>query len=105
MSKISAAEYVERLNNGDTPLLLDVREKIEYYTYNIGGLNIPLSVLADEIEQLSNNKTDEIVVVCKAGIRSRTAQQILHGSGFTNVKNLTGGLTAIQKLHQSINKL
>ncbi|RVU00516.1 rhodanese-like domain-containing protein [Mucilaginibacter limnophilus] len=102
MSKISAAELTERLNNGDAPLLLDVREKIEYYTYNIGGINIPLSVLAEELEQLDDNKSAEIVVVCKAGIRSRTAQQILQQHGFGNVKNLTGGLTAIQKLHQSI---
>lgn len=101
MSKINAAELIERLNNGDAPLLLDVREKIEYYTYNIGGINIPLSVLADEWEQLDDNKSAEIVVVCKAGIRSRTAQQILQQHGFGNVKNLTGGLTAIQKLHQS----
>ncbi|RYY36734.1 MAG: rhodanese-like domain-containing protein [Sphingobacteriaceae bacterium] len=97
---ISATELMERLNKGDAPMLLDVREKIEYHTYNIGGTNIPLGTLQEYIDELDDNKSDEIVVICKAGLRSRTAQQILQAQGFSNVKNLTGGLTAIQKLHQ-----
>ena len=96
--KISAAELLERLKHGDEPLLIDVREQIEYHTYNIGGVNMPLSALVEEADQLGYNKTDEIVVICKAGIRSRTAQSILQQQGYQNVKNLTGGLIAIQKI-------
>jgi rhodanese-related sulfurtransferase len=43
MSQIDAATLQQRLNNGEKLNLLDVREKIEYATYNMGGQNIPVS--------------------------------------------------------------
>jgi rhodanese-related sulfurtransferase len=95
---ISAAELLQRIADADAPVLIDVREPIEYHTYNIGGENVPLSSLMEDPGQLEHNKTDEIVVICKAGIRSRTAQVILEQQGYQNVKNLTGGLIAIQKI-------
>lgn len=95
---ISAAELLQRLHNGDAPVLIDVREPIEYYTYNIGGQNVPLSSLMEDPDQLDHNKSDEIVVICKAGIRSRAAQVFLEQQGYQNVKNLSGGLIAIQKI-------
>ncbi len=82
----------------DAPLLVDVREVIEYHTYNIGGINIPLGRLDSMAPELLPNKNREIIVICKAGIRSRTAQQLLLQRGYTNVRNLSGGLLAMQKL-------
>jgi rhodanese-related sulfurtransferase len=96
--QINATELLTRLNNGEQLNLIDVREIIEYYTYNIGGRNIPLSKLEQSINELSYNKTDEIIVICKVGLRSETAQAILRESGYQDVKNLTGGLLAFQKL-------
>jgi rhodanese-related sulfurtransferase len=78
--------------------LLDVREEIEYHTYNIGGKNMPLSKLNSNINELGYNKTDEIIVVCKAGLRSETARIVLIENGYLQVRNLTGGLMALQKL-------
>ena len=72
MSPISATEFMNRLKNGEPMNLLDVREEIEYATYNIGGKNMPLSVLPHSINQLKYNKTDEIIVICKIGLRSET---------------------------------
>ncbi|RYE11935.1 MAG: rhodanese-like domain-containing protein, partial [Sphingobacteriales bacterium] len=89
--EISAAELIKRIDAGDTPVMIDVREPIEYHTHNIGGENVPLSSLSNYPDQLEYNKTDEIVVICRAGIRSRTAQVILQQQGYQNVKNLTGG--------------
>ncbi len=101
-TKISAAELLELMNSDRRPVLIDVREKIEFHTYNIGGANVPLAQLADYIEEAEHNKNDEIVVVCKAGLRSRTAQVLLQQHGYTNVLNLTGGLIAIQKINNSL---
>jgi len=100
MSPISATEFMNRLTNGEPMNLLDVREEIEYATYNIGGENIPLSVLPHSINQLTYNKNDEIVVICKIGLRSETARLLLNQNGYQNARNLSGGLIAIQKLHQ-----
>lgn len=96
--QINAAELLARINNGELLNLIDVREAMEFHTYNIGGNNIPLSKLVRDIDELDYNKTDEIIVICKVGLRSKTAQTILQQNGYQNVKNLTGGLIAIQKI-------
>lgn len=98
MQQIDAQSFKSRLQSGEPLNVLDVREEIEYHTYNIGGRNIPLSKLTEKLSLVHSNKTDEIIVVCKAGLRSQTAQTILIQNGFTNVTNLTGGLLALQKL-------
>ena len=97
--QIDAEELQQRIQTGDTLNLLDVREIIEFHTFNIGGQNIPVSKLKQNINSINYNKTDEIIVICSAGIRSDTAQAILTENGFLNVVNLKGGLKALQKLN------
>lgn len=97
MTQIDAATLQQRLRHHEKLNLLDVREKIEYATYNLGGQNIPVAKLAAQIDTLVYNKTDEIIVICSAGIRSENAQRILTGLGYQNVVNLKGGLIALQK--------
>jgi rhodanese-related sulfurtransferase len=91
----------DRLNNNELLNLLDVRELIEYHTHNIGGINIPVGKLNKSIAQLPWQYNDEIIVICKVGLRSETAKSILEQNGYQNVRNLIGGLLAIEKL-QSI---
>lgn len=99
MTQIDAATLQQRLRHHEKLNLLDVREKIEYATYNLGGQNIPVAKLAAQINTLVYNKTDEIIVICSAGIRSENAQRILTGLGYQNVVNLKGGLIALQKIN------
>ena len=98
MDQINARQLQQRLQAGEPLNLLDVREEIEYHTYNIGGLNIPLGKLQQDIGQINHNKTSEIIVICQAGLRSQTAQAFLIQHGYQNVKNLTGGLLALRRL-------
>lgn len=95
---ISANDLNNSLKSGNVRIL-DVREKIEYHTYNIGGTNIPLGMI-QTVTDYDFNKDDEIIVVCQKGIRSKTACVILKSLGFANVRNLTGGLTAIRRLNE-----
>ncbi|MEO6849701.1 MAG: rhodanese-like domain-containing protein [Mucilaginibacter sp.] len=97
MKDINAGEMISRLQNGEKLNLLDVREKLEYHTYNIGGKNIPLHELKENFGQLEWPKNDEIIVICKAGIRSATAKSLLEVNGYKNIRNLTGGLLAVQR--------
>jgi rhodanese-related sulfurtransferase len=97
--EISARELTDRMQKGEKLNLLDVREVIEFSTYNIGGLNIPLQQILHKYQQLNINKTDELIVICQAGLRSETAQIALQQNGFQNVRNLTGGLLALRKLN------
>jgi rhodanese-related sulfurtransferase len=98
METINASGFTSRLNSGEPLHILDVREEIEYSTYNIGGKNVPLPTFEQHINKLGYNKTDEIIVICTMGLRSETACNLLHQHGYTNARNLSGGLIALQKL-------
>lgn len=100
MTDINANEVLARLQNGEHLNLLDVRGEMEYHTFNIGGINIPLPGLQENLDELEWNKSDEIIVICKAGLRSATAKSILESIGYKNIRNLTGGLIAFQKNQQ-----
>jgi adenylyltransferase/sulfurtransferase len=78
-----------------------VRGEVEYHTFNIGGKNLPLPDLQENIDDLEWNKDDEIIVICKVGLRSATAKSILQLKGYKNIRNLTGGLIAWQKINKN----
>lgn len=91
---ITVQELKERLDNGEKINLVDVREEYEYEEDNIGGLLIPLGEIADRLDELEHLKNEEVIVQCRSGRRSETAQKFMQGQGFTNVRNLIGGMLA-----------
>jgi len=93
MESITTLELREILAGDFQGLLIDVREPDEYQCAHIEGSQlIPLQTLPN---QLANLPTDrEILIHCKAGGRSAKAVQFLLGNGFTQVKNVTGGMDA-----------
>ncbi|HEY0897239.1 MAG TPA: rhodanese-like domain-containing protein [Sphingobacteriaceae bacterium] len=95
---IEAAEFLARLASREDLRILDVRDELEYHTYNIGGLNVPLGKIR-EPEDLGLDTAEEIIVVCQRGVRSRTACRLLESMGFSNVRNLVGGLLALRRLN------
>ncbi|MDC4205161.1 MAG: rhodanese-like domain-containing protein [Candidatus Manganitrophus sp.] len=83
----------KKKDRGEPFLLLDVREQVEFDFARIpDSVLIPLSQLPSRIGELDPEQ--EIVTVCHHGVRSLTALGILVKNGFTNVKNLTGGIDA-----------
>ncbi len=98
MTDISAAEFKKR-NIAPLPFqIIDVREELEYQTFNLGGDNIPLGKLLTEADDFEYDKEMEIIVICQRGLRSETARRTLTILGYKNVRNLAGGLLAIRKL-------
>jgi rhodanese-related sulfurtransferase len=93
MTTITADEIKIRLDAGETIHLVDVREPDERAEFNIGGTLLPLGniqmMLIDDIEEL---KTEEVICYCRSGNRSMQACLMLETFGFTNVKNLVGGM-------------
>lgn len=74
--------------------LIDVREKHEYETRNIGGELIPLSDLEKYLHKINRDKT--IVIHCQSGIRSQKAIKLLQEKyGYNNLLNLAGGINKI----------
>ena len=93
MENISVMEVKTRLNSGETLNLVDVREADENAEFNIGGILLPLEKIQnleyDDIEEL---KDQEIIFYCRTGNRSTQACLFLEMTGFTNCKNLAGGM-------------
>ena len=89
---ISVVELKKRLDAGETINLIDVRELYEYDEFNLGGDLIPLGTLPGKLEDLEDLKNEEVIVHCRSGARSGTAKMFLTQSGFTNVRNLLGGV-------------
>ncbi|HEX6820075.1 MAG TPA: rhodanese-like domain-containing protein [Ktedonobacterales bacterium] len=74
-------------------VLLDVREPDEWREGHVpGAVHIPLGSLGARYREL--DPSQEIVTVCRSGVRSTTALKILNKAGFTHVHNLTGGMLA-----------
>jgi len=89
---ISVVELKKRLDAGEIINLIDVREQYEYDEFNLGGDLIPLGTLPGKLEDLEDLKNEEVIVHCRSGARSGTAKMFLIQSGFTNVRNLLGGV-------------
>lgn len=98
MQNITVLDLKKRLDAGETPILIDVREPWEYEEFNINGKLIPLGDLLGVIADLEEYKNDEIIVHCRSGARSAAAQDFLAKKGFTNVRNLEGGMIAWQEM-------
>ena len=85
----------QMLDNGKKFTLVDVRGQGEYEICRIDGSTlIPLDVIEErKIEKLNGlKKDDEIVLHCKAGVRSLKAAKALIDIGFENVKSMRGGI-------------
>ncbi len=91
---ITTSELKERLANGEKLHIIDVRETYEYDEQNIGAQNIPLGTIPDKLEDLEDLKDEEVIVHCRSGSRSASAKAFLQQQGFTNVRNLLGGILA-----------
>jgi len=96
MQNITPEEVKERLDKGEQLNLLDVREPHERAEFNIGGIHIPLGQVMMQADELENLKNQEVIVYCRSGNRSGQAALILETLGFTNTKNLSGGMLAWQ---------
>ena len=94
---ITVQELKERLDKGEKVNLIDVREEHEYEEDNLGGELYPLGSLPSQIDELEDRKDEEIIVHCRSGARSARAQQFLEQNGFSNVRNLTGGILAYRE--------
>lgn len=94
---ITAEEVKARLDAGEKLQIIDVREPHENVEFNIGGLLMPLGMVQTlQIDAIEDLKNEEVIVYCRSGNRSGQACQILEMSGFTNVKNLEGGMLGWQ---------
>lgn len=96
MEDITVQQFKEKIDAEDSNVfLLDVREVFEQYQSNIKYENsklIPLGQLSSRLDEIEIHKDKEIVCLCRSGGRSSKACELLEKEGFSNVKNLKGGI-------------
>ena len=90
---IDPVEVKAKYDSGDRFVLLDVREPHELEICRLPEAKlIPLGELPSRVHELDT--ADEIVAVCKIGLRSGRAVTFLRNAGFGKVKNMLGGTNA-----------
>ena len=90
---ISPVGLKTEIDGGARLLLLDVREPHEYQLCHLEGAKlIPLGQLQSRLKEVDRQRS--VVVYCHTGTRSSFAAKILRDAGYTEVRNLTGGIEA-----------
>ncbi len=99
---VSAAKLNEELVD-KPPFLVDVREaaEIEKDGYIEGAVNIPIRELLKNLDKLPG-LDEPIVIYCASGHRGGIGMAALRLLGYTNVRNLGGGLGAWKKANLEV---
>ena len=93
--EMTATELKERMDAGDVPVLVDVREYFEADIADlpeVGQLRIPMAELNERFEEM--DRDSELVLYCRSGARSDRAVRFLLRQGYQKVFNLKGGTLA-----------
>lgn len=95
MEEITVQELKQKIDNDEGVFLLDVREPFEQYQSKIEYKNtqlIPVGELDNRLDEIEDQKEQEVICMCRSGSRSAEACKLLEKRGFTDVKNLKGGI-------------
>jgi adenylyltransferase/sulfurtransferase len=92
---ISARELQALRERREDLLLIDVREQTEWDVVHIAGAqHIPKGPNTAQLIETRFGKHANLVLHCKSGMRSRAVLLELQQRGFSNVRNLDGGVLA-----------
>ena len=82
-----------RLDKGEKPLIVDVREESEYARDHLpGAVHLGKGVIERDVEQKVPDVKTEIILYCGGGFRSALAADALQKMGYTNVLSMDGGI-------------
>ncbi|MBI2213209.1 MAG: molybdopterin-synthase adenylyltransferase MoeB [Acidobacteria bacterium] len=90
-AEIAPRELAALLESPSAPLLIDVREPIEWNGGHIATADLmPLRDLPARLDEIEQGR--DIVCYCASGMRSAHAATLLRDAGFQSVRNLGGGI-------------
>ena len=93
--EVTVDDVKVRLENGQRPVLLDVREREEYREGHLeGALALPRGFMEMRVEEAVPDKSAPVVAYCAGGVRSLIAARTLKEMGYTDVSSMAGGYTA-----------
>lgn len=91
--EITVTELKARFDRGERPLVIDVREPYEREIASIPyTVLIPMNEVPNRLSEIPRDR--EVILHCRSGKRSMTVLEYLQSQGYTQVKNLAGGVLA-----------
>jgi rhodanese-related sulfurtransferase len=88
---MTGEELLKRMQEGNAPLIVDVRSQGEYDRDHVpGATHIPFYSVSSGLKQLGYSKADPVVLYCEHGPRAGFAGISLFLSGYDNVFSLDG---------------
>lgn len=92
-TEISAEALLERIEQDDDLLVLDVRTPEEFAEGHVpGAINIPHTELADRLDEVRAAGDVDVVIYCRSGRRAGIAHETLDMTGFARLHHLTGDM-------------
>ena len=89
--QIDPQEVKQRIDRGESMVLLDVREPWEHEICRIAGsVLVPMAVLPSRLDWLEEKQ--DVVVYCHMGMRSLNAAAWLREQGVAGARSLAGGI-------------
>jgi adenylyltransferase/sulfurtransferase len=93
--EISVEDLSQRLERGERPLLVDVRQPWEHELSRLpDSLLLPLGELASRAAEIQPAPGQLVVCYCHHGLRSLHAAEVLSRAGLSGVASLAGGIEA-----------
>ena len=90
--EITPEELRARVESGDEPQILDVRELDEVQNGTLpGAKHLSRAHLESRVEDVVPNKDSEVVVYCASGVRSVFSARTMKELGYSNVISMAGG--------------
>ncbi|VFN03421.1 MAG: Rhodanese-related sulfurtransferase [Candidatus Kentron sp. G] len=111
VAEIFPWDLAEKMEQGELPMLLDVREPYEFQAMRMkDSINVPRGILETAVEwgyeetvpKLVDARDEEIIIICRAGNRSLLAGKTLQSMGYTRVCSLKTGLRGWNDFEQPL---
>ena len=98
--EMSVEEVKNYLDEGNTPVLVDIRGLDEWERGHLeGAIHIPRGVLEAEVESRVPDKSAEVIVYCAGGVRSLLGAVSMRELGYENLISMDGGCGAWEAAH------
>lgn len=101
ITEIMPWDLEEKLESKTPPILVDIREPYEFAAMHIkNSISAPRGILEtacefnfeETIPELASARDQEIVVICRSGMRSVLAASMMQQLGYQNIASLKTGL-------------
>ena len=91
VQKMEINAGIAHMKTVDNALLVDVRNDFEYEKGHIpGSMNLALSRILKEAEEMLPDKAQPVFVYCQSGVRSARSARLLEVMGYETVTDLGG---------------